>query len=323
MRQLIVNADDLGLTPGVNEGILDSHREGIVTSASLMANGSAFDTAVSISRRAPELGIGVHLNLTTGDPVSTALKIRSLVDGNGRLHFSVSRLLQALVLRRVDLGHVESELRAQITKVVNAGILPTHVDGHKHVHLLPGVSDIVIRLAQEFSIRSVRCPLEVAPDLPALLRGRNSRSAVIKQYLVGRTVSGFAWTFKKKLVKAGLLSPGHFYGLSQTGFLHTRSVRGILGTLPEGVSELMCHPGYLDEDLERARTRLLGQREVEIRALTAPIVKTIVADCGIHLINYRGLKMDAVEPAAVARHGSIGSASSIRELLELGGLYDE
>lgn len=323
MRQLIVNADDFGLTQGVSNGILDAHREGIVTSATLMANGSAFDTAVSISRRAPELGIGVHLNLTTGEPVSTALKIRSLVDHNGRLHFSVSRLLQALVLRHVDLAHVESELRGQITKVVRAGILPTHLDGHKHVHLLPGVSDIVIRLAQEFSIRSIRCPREVAPDRPTLLRGKNSRSAVIKQYLVGRTVSGFAWSFKKKLAKAGLLFPDHFYGLSQTGFLDTPGVRGIVGTLPEGVSELMCHPGYLDEDLVNAGTRLLAQREVEIRALTAPIVKTVVADRGIQLISYRGLGTNAIEPTPVARKGTIGSAPTICGLFEQGGLYDE
>jgi len=315
MKQLIVNADDFGLTPGVNEGILDTHKEGIVTSASLMANGSAFDAAVSISHRTPELGIGVHLNLTTGEPVSPPLGIRSLVDGNGRLHFSVGRLLRALALRRVDLRHVESELRAQITKVVNAGILPTHLDGHKHMHLLPGVSDIVIRLAQEFSIRGIRCPREIAPDLPALLRGRHSRSAVIKQYLVGRAVSSFAGSFKKKLRKAGLLTTDHFYGLTETGFLHTRSVLGILGALPEGVSELMCHPGYFDEDLVRVRTRLLGQREVEIRALTALIVKIVGADRGIRLISYRGLKADATEPAAVTRTVAIMSASTIRELL--------
>ena len=106
MRRLIVNADDFGLTQAVSEGILDAHSEGIVTSTSLMATGSAFDTAVSISRRTPELGIGVHLNLTAGEPVSTALSISSLVDRNGQLHFSVGRLLRDIVLRRVDLAHV-------------------------------------------------------------------------------------------------------------------------------------------------------------------------------------------------------------------------
>jgi hopanoid biosynthesis associated protein HpnK len=323
MRQLIVNADDFGLTQAVSKGILDAHNEGIVTSASLMANGSAFDTAVSISRRTPELGIGVHLNLTAGTPVSTDLRIRSLVDHTGRMHFSVSRLLQAIVLRRVDLAHVETELRSQISKVVSAGILPTHLDGHKHVHLLPGVSDIVIRLAQEFSIRSIRCPHEVAPDLRTLLRCSDSRSAVIKQHLVARAVSVFARAFEKKLAKARLLFPDHFYGLSETGFLHTRGILGIVGALPEGVSELMCHPGYLDDDLVNAGTRLLAQREAEMRALTAPTVKTLVAERGIQLVSYRELGTNAAEATPVLQRVTTGSAATLRELNEQGALYDE
>jgi hopanoid biosynthesis associated protein HpnK len=306
MRQLIVNADDFGLTEWVSEGTLDAHREGIVTSASLMANGSAFDAAVSISRGAPGLGIGVHLNLTTGVPVSVALKVPSLVDCNGRFHFSIGRLSQALVTRQVNLAHVECELRSQITKVFTAGISPTHLDGHKHMHLLPGISDIVIRLAQEFYIRSIRCPREVAPSLPTLQRIGTSRTAVIKQYLVARIVSAFAGAFMERVAKAGLLFPDHFYGLSQTGFLDAPGVRDIVGGLPEGVSELVCHPGYLDADLVNAGTRLLVQREVEIRALTAPIVKTLVADRGIQLISYWGLGTKVIEPAAVAQSVTIG-----------------
>ena len=323
MKQLIVNADEFGLTVGVSQGILDAHREGIVTSASLMANGSAFDTAVSISRRTPSLGIGVHLNLTAGEPVSSAHRVRSLVDRDGRLHSSIGRLLRAVISRQVDLAHVEIELRSQIAKVFRAGILPTHLDGHKHVHLLPGVSDIVMRLAAEFSIRSIRCPREVAPDLPTLLRSGNHQNAVIKQYLAGRIVSGFAQGFREELAKAGLRFPGHFYGLSQTGFLHARGVQDILADLPEGVSELMCHPGYLDEDLVHAGTRLLAQREVEIRALTAPMVKTLAAGRGIQLISYLGLAASAMEPTTAARKVTIGSGPIMPELLEQGGLSNE
>jgi hopanoid biosynthesis associated protein HpnK len=289
MRQLIVNADDFGLTESVSSGILDAYREGIVTSTTLMANGGAFDAAVSMRHRTPRLGIGVHLNLTTGEPVSPALRIPSLVDRSGRLHLSPCRLLRALVARQVNLADVESELRRQITKILIAGILPTHLDGHKHVHVLPGVSDVVIRLAQEFSIPSIRCPQEVPPTVPTLLRSGNPRTQVVRQYLVGRIVSRFAKGFKEKLAKTGLLFPAHFYGLSQTGVLHTQSILDILGRLSDGVSELMCHPGYLDTDLVRAGTRLLAQREVEIRALTAPPVRKLVADRGIQLISYRQL----------------------------------
>jgi hopanoid biosynthesis associated protein HpnK len=295
-RQLIVNADDFGLTEGVNQGIVHAHNEGIVTSATLMANGAAFDSAVSLSRRAPYLGIGVHLNLTAGQPVTPGRMVPSLVDRHGRLHWSPGRLLQALVAGQVSLLEIEIELRRQIAKVCKTGIRPTHLDGHKHMHLLPGVSDILIRLAVEFSIPAIRCPREVAPDLSALLRGAHSQTAVARQFVVARAVSVFARRFGQKLAKAGLLFATRFYGLSQTGFLDVKDVLDIMATLPEGVSELMCHPGRLDDDLVKSGTRLLVQREIEIGALTAPIVKKVVADRGIELISYEQLE------------GSIGGA---------------
>lgn len=294
MKQLIVNADDFGLTEGVNAGIIDAHTHGIVTSTTIMANGAAFDSAVSSSRGAPELGIGVHLNLTSGEPVAPARKIPSLLDRNGRLHRSPGRLQWALGARKINPPEIEIELRSQIAKVMGAGIRPTHLDGHKHVHLLPVVSQIVIRLAREFSIPCIRCPREIFPNLLTLLRGANPRTAVLKQYLVAFAVSDFAFGFAEELAKAGLLFPTHFYGLSQTGFLHERAVLDILGGLPEGVIELMCHPGYLDGDLVDSGTRLLEQREVEIRAMTAPRVMRLVVDRGIELISYEQLGIDAV-----------------------------
>lgn len=301
MRQLIVNADDFGLTEQVSRGILDAHREGIVTSTTLMANGRAFDAAVSISRWAPRLGIGVHLNLTQGQPVSPALRIPSLVDRTGRLHLSPGRLLRRIVTRQIDLADVETELRAQIRKIFRAGISPTHLDGHKHVHVLPGVAEIVIGLAQEFSIESVRCPQEEAPGLASLLGARrHSGIAAAQQYLVARAVSGFARRFKEKLAEAGLLFPAHFYGLTETGFLDARSVQDILRRLPEGVSELMCHPGYLDAHLIEAGPRLLAQREIEIRALTAPRVRKLVAERGVQLIDYRQVEAPEQERKAAA-----------------------
>jgi chitin disaccharide deacetylase len=289
MRQLIVNADDFGLTEQLSRGILDAHREGIVTSTTLMANGGAFDSAVTLSRRAPQLGIGVHLNLTEGVPVSPAWRIPTLANREGRLHLSPGRLLRGILTRQVDLADVEIELRAQVAKVCRAGISPTHLDGHKHVHVLPGVSEIVIRLAQQFSVRCVRVPREAAPEWPTLLHSSASRTAALKQYLVGRAVSGFAWRFEEKLAEAALRFPAPFYGLSQTGLLDAPSIQNILERLPEGVSELMCHPGYLDADLVKTGTRLLAQREVEIQALTAPQVRKLVAERGIQLVSYRQL----------------------------------
>src|SRR5262245_58685857 len=148
MRELIVNADDFGLTRQVSQGILDAHREGIVTSTTLMANGSGFDAAVSMSRQAPQLGIGVHLNLSEGKPVARAWEIPSLVNSRGTLYLTPGRLWAGILKREVSLSDVERELRGQVEKVIRTGISPTHLDGHKHVHVLPGIAAVVIRLAQ-------------------------------------------------------------------------------------------------------------------------------------------------------------------------------
>jgi hopanoid biosynthesis associated protein HpnK len=288
MKQLIVNADDFGLTNQVNQGILEAHRHGIVTSTTLMANGEAFESAVEIARHVPDLGVGIHLNLTQGIPVSPAHTIRTLVNKRGRLYLSPGRLWRGVITRQVTLDDIHSELRAQIAKVRRAGISPTHLDGHKHVHVLPGISKVVIRLAGDFGIRSVRCPVEEIPRLSTLLQSQPGVPAsLIKQSLVARGVSYFARRFGAKLTRAGIFSPAHFYGICQTGFLNIRGIQDVLQHLPEGASELMCHPGYFDTDLERTGTRLLAQREVEIQALTADPVGKLVMTRNIQLSNYR------------------------------------
>ena len=247
------------------------------------------------------------MNLTEGIPVAEAWKIRTLTNSKGRLHLTPLSLLVGILTRRVNLAEVEIELWQQILKVLGAGILPTHLDGHKHVHVLPGVSDIVIRLAQEFSIPSIRCPSEATLILPTSLPRGNSWTAA-KQYLVSRAVSVFARSFQQKLAKAGVLSPAHFYGLSQTGFLDALDILEILAGLPEGASELMCHPGYLDTDLAKTGTRLLAQREVEIRGLTARQVRKFVADRGIQLISYRQLETNVREREGKAGEMAKGAA---------------
>jgi chitin disaccharide deacetylase len=301
MKQLIVNADDFGLTKRVSEAIVDAHRRGIVTSTTLMANGAAFDTATALSRQMPRLGIGVHLNLSEGLPVSPASRIPSLLNAHGRLHLTPGRLWKAIAMRRVSLADVETELRAQIAKIHRAGILPTHFDGHKHVHIVPGISDIVVRLAKEFSVSSVRCPLEEAPGLFHMLVGqRSSHSSILKQYLVGRGLSVLARRFKQKLAEAGLACPRHFYGVSQTGFLNARGILEILRQLPEGTSELMCHPGYVDAELARTGTRLLGEREIEVFALRSRFIRRFLAGSGIRLVSYKALAVPSSSSAAAA-----------------------
>jgi predicted glycoside hydrolase/deacetylase ChbG (UPF0249 family) len=180
---------------------------------------------------------------------------------------------------------VETELRAQIVKVIRAGITPTHLDGHKHVHVVPPISNVVIRIAAEFGIPAVRCPWEASPAVISLLRRQHRRRiSVLKQYAVARGVSSLARGLRKKLSAAGLTFPSHFHGLSQTGFLESRALKDILDALPLGANELMCHPGYRDAALESTGTRLLAQREAELLALKT--VKETVAARGIRLATY-------------------------------------
>jgi predicted glycoside hydrolase/deacetylase ChbG (UPF0249 family) len=300
VKRLIVNADDFGLTRNVNRGILDAHCEGIVTSTTLMANGSAFESAAEASMRFHRLGIGIHLNLSEGKPVTDASLIPTLVDRGGRLHMAPTRMWAGIAAGRVSLAEIEAELRAQVTKVIRAGIRPTHFDGHKHVHVLPPVSEIVIRLAREFRIPSVRCPSEQNHQASGVHRKRRfSTISRFKQHLVGRAVSDLAGSFKKKLLEVGLQSPTHFFGIDETGFLNGSALREVLEKLPEGASELMCHPGYRDVELEETGTRLLSQREVEIQALTAVSIRNLVVADGIRLLNYREY-VESTEPVFVA-----------------------
>lgn len=300
MKRLIVSADDLGLTGGVNRGILDAHHYGAVTSASLMANGEAFEEAVAMARRAPRLSVGVHLNLTQGIPVSPPSGIPSLVDARGRFYLTPGRLLCRLITRRINLREIELELQEQILKVLRAGIIPTHLDGHKHVHILPGISKIVIRLAQEFGISSVRCPLEEFPMAIRLPRGRRDpQTSVLKQYLVGRAVSLFARRFRRRLSQAAVVWPAHFFGLGETGFLTIQTLESILKRLPEGVSELMCHPGYANSHLKRTGTRLLAQREVEVEALIWLRTRMLVDEERIRLISTGDFVGEVFEGGAI------------------------
>ncbi len=289
MKKLIVTADDFGLTEKVNQGIVESHCRGIVTSTSLMANGGAFEDAVARVRQAPRLGIGAHLNLTQGPTVTRATLVRNLVQRNGEMSIGPIGLGKKIATGKVRLDEVELELRAQIEKILGAGIKLTHLDGHKHIQLLPGVFDIVLKLAGEYGIKGIRCAVEPSNALAVLKHARRNGKGGIKQYGLGRALSFFALRSRGKAKRAGLLTPRYFLGIAQTGFLDISELSRILNNLPEGLSELMSHPGYVDEALARTPTRLLGQRQRELEALTDPTVKDLIAQNDIQLISYREL----------------------------------
>jgi predicted glycoside hydrolase/deacetylase ChbG (UPF0249 family) len=268
-KRLVVNADDFGFTADVNEGIIQAHREGILTAATLMANGEAFGDAVALVRQTPSLDIGCHLVLVGG---------RSLISGK-ELPETPAALLSAIVRRHIAPYR---ELRAQVERIVEAGIQPTHLDTHKHTHLVPPVLEAVARLGEEFGIGWVRRPF----DFP--MTAGHAAVPTVKRLITG-ILRLARPRFHRVLEAHHCRTTDHFAGFRITGRLRTPELVSLLGALPEGTTELMCHPGLCGEALRRAATRLKESRQAELEALTAPEVRNAISRAGIQLVNYRCL----------------------------------
>lgn len=287
MKELILNADDFGLTRGVNEGIIRAHREGILTSTTLMANGPAFDDAVVRAKQHPRLGIGCHLVLVGGLTVAPREEIPSLADENGRLPRSIGVLAAKLSIGRVRTKDVQTELRAQIEKIRRAGIEPTHLDTHKHSHAHPQVMSALGRVAREFGITCVRKPVENLRD--SWRTSRSEGASVSKSLLVAAIVRLVASRFDAMSRTYGLRSPDHFLGLALTGRMSDAALCRLIDTLPEGRTEIMTHPGICDAELAATGSRLQQQRQAELDGLVEPEVRDRIAKQGVRLISYRDL----------------------------------
>jgi predicted glycoside hydrolase/deacetylase ChbG (UPF0249 family) len=294
VKNLIVNADDLGWTDGVNRGILEAFHHGIVTSTSLLANGAAFAGGVEAARSAPGLGVGVHLNLSDGPPVAERETITSLLNDDGEFAGGPERLLLRRVRRGLILGEVESEWDAQIQKVRDAGIAPTHLDGHKHVHMLPGLFEIALKLAKRHDIGAIRVSLEASSLRAALSSGKKLHAGVVlKQGVQARGLKLLARDAREQAERAGISTADYFCGIAQTGELTREGLAQFVKSLPDGTTELMCHPGYADAALQKTQTRLQHSRQTELQILTDTGIRNLVASLGIRLIDYGFVTQEA------------------------------
>jgi len=294
VKNLIVNADDLGWTAGVNRGILEAFHHGIVTSTSLLANGAAFDEGLEAARTAPGLGIGVHLNLTDGPPVADRESVASLLNERGEFAGSPESLLLRRARRGLLLQEVESEWNAQIQKIRDAGIVPTHLDGHKHVHMLPGLFEIALKLAKQHEIGAIRVSLEASSLRAALSSGSQKNSGmVMKQGVQARGLKLLARDAREQAERAGISTADYFCGIAQTGELTREGVMQFVKNLPDGTTELMCHPGYADAALQKTATRLQDSRQTELEILTDTGIRNLVASLGIRLIDYGFVAQEA------------------------------
>lgn len=278
MRRLIVNADDFGLSPGANYGIVEAHSQGIVTSASLMANMPGAEQAAALARRHPTLDLGVHLCLTAGSALVPYHGVSSLTRRDGRL-LPFGEFVARLGAGRIALREIERELEMQVEQALALGVRPSHLDSHHHVHVLPGVREIVVGLARRFGVRAVRCPLEP----PAAVAGMAARDRVRALLLLG-----FARGLRRLLAASGLHTTQHFRGLALGHAFDPGRLERVLRALPEGDTELMVHPGYPDPTMA-ALTRYARGRERELRTLTEPRCRALLADLGVALTTYAAL----------------------------------
>jgi predicted glycoside hydrolase/deacetylase ChbG (UPF0249 family) len=268
LKKLVVNADDFGFTPDVNAGIVEAHRNGILTATTLMANGDAFDDAVRLARETASLDIGCHLVLIQG---------RSLLTGRP-LPKTITQLLAALAKREL---HIYDELAAQVRHIQSAGIRPSHMDTHKHTHLAPPVLEAVARLAAETGARWVRRPF----DFPLSARG----AVPVLKKLTSGALSTTRSRFHRVLAKHGCLTTDHFAGFQITGRFRAAELVELMAVMPEGSTEFMCHPGHCTGALRAAATRLKESRERELEALIAPEVRAAMDRNGIELVNYKSM----------------------------------
>jgi chitin disaccharide deacetylase len=288
--RLIINADDFGLTTGVNRAIAELHQANALTSATLMATGNAFDDAVAIAHANPTLGVGCHVVLTDGSPVSHPEAIPTLIGADGKtFRPSLLDFVQALLRGSIRSEDIEREALAQIQKLQRAGIQVTHIDTHKHTHLFPAVSRPLLNTLERTNISAIRNPFEPAFAQHLAHAGIKRR---LQLALLNRLRPAFVQL--SQLQAANILTTDGTVGVSATGNLASDTLSQILAELPpSGTFELVCHPGYSDADLNRIPTRLRTHREIERQALLTTIPAMLSQRNAPSLIHYGKLGSQA------------------------------
>lgn len=277
-RQLVVNADDFGLAPGVNRGILEAHSAGTLTSTSALVTGPAFADGAALARRhAPALGIGLHLDLVAGRPIT---RVPSLTDARtGRFH-PLGTLTRRALAGAVRADEVRRECDAQLAALVKAGIRPTHLDSHRHAHALPGVLPAVLASARAAGIRIVRRPL----DRPTLRHPVAWAKIAVLHAAWRRAMSGVEREDRQLIERAP-----RFRGITLQDSSDVQSrLLAFLDHLEPGATELMLHPGYVDPELA-GLDPYQAPRERELAALTSREVRDRLAANSIRLVSFAEL----------------------------------
>lgn len=282
-RRLIVAADDFGMSPGVNAGILRAHREGILTETSLMVRGAAAAEAVALARATPSLGVGLHLTLLQGHCAAPPAEVPLLADRDGR--FSDHPVWTGM--RYFFVPGIRAQLRREIAAQLDAfaatGLALSHVDGHLTIHMQPCVLAALLELAPRHQLRALRVPRD---PLGAALRW--DRRHAPRKAFEAIAFGGLVRWGAPRIRAAGLRTPDHMFGMHQTGAVTEDYLLHLIATLPPGTSEVYCHPAVVDDEARRWRPAEY-RSDAELAALCSPRVRAAVDAAGIELITYRDL----------------------------------
>jgi len=286
-KQLIVNADGFGFTRGVNRGIIQAVQHGIVRSTSALANMPAIEEVKDFQEQFPEVSIGIHFNLSVGKPVSAPEEVRTLVDERGE--FLREKFVPKLLTGRISLSEMITELDNQVRRLVELGVHPTHFDGHQNKHLYPQFFIAALHAAKKWGIKFMR-----SHNRYIFIGGKRRVVKLCWYYLshpqrfvahsVARMLTWYAHINGIKTADR-LITPG-YVDRSKKSSLETWL--GIIETLPEGTSEIYCHPGYPDELLARYAT-YVEERKIEVEVLTSPELFEAIERNGIRLISFKDL----------------------------------
>ncbi|MDR3749550.1 MAG: ChbG/HpnK family deacetylase [Acidobacteriota bacterium] len=294
MRRLIINADDFGLTTGVNRAIAEAQQHGIVTSATLMANSRAFDEAAGLARsltaRGRNFSVGCHVVLMDGAPLLPPEQVPSLLQpgsNNGRFRSKLNDFVVASFRGKLQPTEIEAEATAQIRKLQTAGISPSHFDTHKHAHMFPAVLRPLLRAAQACGVPAVRNPFGQVWPLPFgdMVRKRH----LWTRFAQLNVLRNFSGQFRREVQAHGMHTTDGSVAVLVTGSLDLKLFGKIMDRLPEGAWEFVCHPGYNDAELTKVQTRLRQSREQELALLISPEARDVLDRHGIELISYRQL----------------------------------
>jgi predicted glycoside hydrolase/deacetylase ChbG (UPF0249 family) len=287
VRRVIINADDFGLTRGVNRAVMELHSKGTLTSATLMARAAATEEAIEEVLMTPTLGAGCHVVFVDGEPVLSPRALPTLADKNtGRFHPTLATFLGMALTGRIRVAEIEAEAAAQIATLQSRGLRLTHIDTHKHTHMFPGVLRPLLRAARAAGIASVRNPFE-----PAWSRRATYAAPMLRRMEVS-FLRRLEPAFRRIVAEEGFSTTDGALGVLATGTLDTQSIRSLLARMPPGTWELVTHPGYNDAELGQVRTRLKESREKERQALMG-----VGKPDGVELISFAQLVGNEAEIA--------------------------